>query len=294
MTHSLEGLSVGDAFGERFFFLEESLRKHVRERILPDAPWRYTDDTEMVLSLGSVLKDRGQIDSDLLAHRFAENYHPRRGYGAAMHGLLQRIRQGESWEFLAPRQFGGQGSCGNGSAMRVAPLGAYFADDLDLVVEQARLSSRVTHTHPEGIAGAIAVAVAAAIAARYRGSQPPTLQEFLDLIFPHVPESMVRRRMRLAMEQVPLDAFWTAIQLLGNGGDTLAQDTVPMTLWCAGQFLDRYEDALWFTAGVMGDIDTNCAIVGGIVASYTGKEGIPEEWLRRREALPSDPQKEAA
>src|ERR1700751_2066446 len=48
--------------------------------------------------------------------------------------------------------FGGQGSFGNGSAMRVATLRAYFADDLDMVVEQAERSAVTTHCHPEAVA----------------------------------------------------------------------------------------------------------------------------------------------
>ena len=58
--------------------------------------------------------------------------------------------------------FEGQGSFGNGAAMRVAPVGAYFAGDIGAVVEQAARSSVITHTHDEAIAGSIAVAVAAA------------------------------------------------------------------------------------------------------------------------------------
>lgn len=52
---------------------------------------------------------------------------------------------------------------GNGGAMRAAPVGAYFADDLDKVLCHARASAEVTHGHIEGIAGAMAVAVAAAL-----------------------------------------------------------------------------------------------------------------------------------
>lgn len=52
------------------------------------------------------------------------------------------------------RLFYGQGSYGNGAAMRVAPLGAYFADDLALATQQARLSAEVTHAHAEGLIGA--------------------------------------------------------------------------------------------------------------------------------------------
>ncbi len=60
-------------------------------------------------------------------------------------------------------------------------------------------------------------------------------------------------------------------------------------LWCAGSYLNDYAAALWHTASGLGDIDTNCAIVGGIVAARVGREGIPAEWRQSREPLPSWP-----
>jgi hypothetical protein len=48
---SLDGLSVGDAFGERFFGPPGEVLKRISRRELPDAPWTYTDDTEMALSI---------------------------------------------------------------------------------------------------------------------------------------------------------------------------------------------------------------------------------------------------
>jgi len=161
---SLEGLSVGDAFGERFFVDPGLAAALIHQRVVAEPPWRYTDDTEMALSIVSVLTAHGEIEQIQLASSFAEHHDWSRGYGAGMHSLLIRIGVGAPWEREAQRQFGGQGSFGNGAAMRVAPIGAYFADDLDRVVEQARRSAVVTHAHPEGVAGAIAVAVAAALA----------------------------------------------------------------------------------------------------------------------------------
>ncbi len=63
-------------------------------------------------------------------------------------------------------------------------------------------------------------------------------------------------------------------------------DTVPFCLWCAAQYLDNYEEAMWATVSALGDRDTTCAIVGGIVACYNGVEGIPPDWLAAREPLP--------
>ncbi|HEX9595880.1 MAG TPA: ADP-ribosylglycohydrolase family protein, partial [Anaerolineales bacterium] len=61
-------------------------------------------------------------------------------------------------------------------------------------------------------------------------------------------------------------------------------DTVPFCLWSAAHNLDNYEEALWQTVAGLGDRDTTCAIVGGIVALSSGN--VPLAWVRRREALP--------
>ena len=284
---SLEGLSVGDAFGERFFVHPATVEQLVDARALPAPPWPFTDDTQMALSIVAVLRERGRIDQDHLARSFAERYDPSRGYGPAMHRLLDRVGRGESWRVVAPSLFEGQGSFGNGAAMRVAPLGAYFADDLDAVVEQAARSAEVTHAHPEGIAGAIAVASAAAWAWRVcRDPVPPPPADFLDLVLPLVPAGEVRSRLRRARDLSDRAPVQSAVAVLGNGTNVSAQDTVPFALWCAARRLDDYPAALWLTVSGLGDRDTTCAIVGGIVALYTGVDGIPGEWLRAREPLP--------
>ncbi len=286
---ALEGLSIGDAFGERFFIHPDVVERLLDLRALPAPPWPYTDDTEMALSIVSVLRRHGTIDQDALAQSFAERYDPSRGYGPAMHRLLARIRDGEPWQAVAPSLFEGQGSYGNGAAMRVAPLGAYFADDLDQVVEQAQRSAEVTHAHPEGIAGAIAVAVASAWAWRIGRGGAPTFASLIDLVLQYIPQSEVYSRLRRANDLSPgLPAQYGAA-LLGNGSAISAQDTVPFAIWCAGSYLNDYEAALWHTASGLGDVDTNCAIVGGIVAMATGEAGIPAEWRESREPLPNWP-----
>jgi ADP-ribosylglycohydrolase len=82
--------------------------------------------------------------------------------------ILHEIRAGLPWRHAAGSAFGGQGSCGNGAAMRVAPLGAYHADQTRVAARQALASAEVTHAHPDGIVGAVVVAVCAAHAAAAR------------------------------------------------------------------------------------------------------------------------------
>jgi ADP-ribosylglycohydrolase len=74
---------------------------------------------------------------------------------------------------------------------------------------------------------------------------------------------------------------------LGNGRLVTAQDTVPFALWAAAKHLDDYPQAIRTCIRVGGDIDTTSAITGGVVAAYTGTDGIPAEWLAAREPLPT-------
>ena len=71
---------------------------------------------------------------------------------------------------------------------------------------------------------------------------------------------------------------------MGNGSRVLVADTVPFALWCAARHINNYEEALWATVSGLGDRDTTCAIVGGIVA-LAWENSVPEGWLKAREAL---------
>ncbi len=280
---SLEGLSVGDSLGEAVMRAAIMGSDQLSTRL-----WPYTDDTNMAMSIFQILRQYGHIDQDALAASFAKYFDSRRGYGMGAIRLLIAIQEGGSWRDLAPAMFGGTGSYGNGAAMRVAPLGAYFADDIDAAVENARLSAEITHAHPEGIAGAIAVAVAAAYACQLRQTQEtrPTRQQFIDRVIPHVPKSEVLYGIKRARELAPDTSLAQVVATLGNGSQISAQDTVPFVLWNAGEYLHDYATAVWQTAMGGGDADTTCAMVGGIVVCYTSVGNIPKERLARRELLP--------
>lgn len=285
---SLEGLSVGDAFGETFFSHPNVVDGLIEQRALAPPPWRWTDDTQMAISVVEVLERFGEIDSDTLVDGFVRRYERERGYGPAMHAYLRNVGDGASWREEASGLFGGQGSFGNGSAMRITPLGAFYAEhDWPTIIEQAVRSSEVTHTHSEATAGAIAVAVTAAMAWRLREAKAPIppRADLLTAILEHVPDSIVRERIRHARDLDASASVRLAVAALGNGTGVAAQDTVPFTLWCATGHLDDFEEALWRTVSGLGDRDTTCAIVGGIVALYTGIDGIPPEWRAARETI---------
>ena len=319
---SLRGLAVGDALGS-CFFLPENLDAHAARR-LPSDSWWWTDDTEMACSVFAVLDRHGKVDQDVLAASFAAHHDFDRGYGPGVNRMLRLLRQeGADWRTLVAESWDGRGSWGNGAAMRVAPLGAYFADDPERAATQAAASAEVTHVHPEGVAGAVAVAVATALAAmrpRVEGAQ------WLRDVAEHVAPGLVHEGIVTAISLLPLEDPRSAAAKLGNGREISAQDTVPFCLWVVAKRPDDFVEAFWATAAAGGDIDTTCAIVGGILGARlglgrrsgpgtepgneagagrgngTGAEkgtgpgsgdgaaagtgGVPEEWLRRCEPLP--------
>lgn len=291
---SLEGLSTGDAFGQLFFSPHHVVTHDaIAANAAPPGPWMTTDDTEMAVALCEVLGRHGRVDQDDLAATFARRFmaDPERGYGGTARRILTDTYCGTPWRDAAAGAFGGMGSMGNGSAMRVAPLGAFFAHDTPLLVEQARLSAEVTHAHPDAHAGAVAVARAASFAARHAGQHSPRLvREFLDFVLDHTPDSDTRAKIAIAADIPRSYDVRTAVSTLGNGTQLSCPDTVPLCIWLAARHYDDYARALWHTVTAAGDIDTNCAIVGGIVALST-QTPIPDAWLHARGPLrPTAPQ----
>jgi ADP-ribosylglycohydrolase len=285
---SLDGLGLGDALGEMLCYQAHDAPSRLAENDLPAGPWFHTDDTEMAISIVAVLKSHGHLHQDALAKRFARRFErdPERGYGKMTRIQMREIMAGAKWRDTAAKAFGGQGSMGNGSAMRVAPLGAYFADNLERCAEEARASSLVTHTHPEGVAGSIAIAVAAATAWQLRGpSQTDYAAQFFSNILRLTPESKVRRGIALASQTPSKIPVRDVAKALGNGSLVTAPDTVPFCLWMAAHHPLNFVDAIGKTISADGDCDTNAAIVGGIVALSAGRQSIPTEWLKAREPI---------
>ncbi|MEU7041878.1 ADP-ribosylglycohydrolase family protein [Streptomyces varsoviensis] len=277
---SLRGLTVGDALGSQFFV--PANYPSLKRRELPPAPWQWTDDTEMACSVVAVLFEYGRVDQDVLARSFAVHHDFDRGYGPAVNRMLRLIREGGDWRELAAGLFQGQGSWGNGAAMRIAPLGAWYADDPEQATHQAEISAYTTHQHREAVAGAMAVAAAASLAA---AAEPPSPADLLDSVVELVPRSAVQAGLRRARGMLDYGDASTVAAVLGCGRRTSAHDTVPFALWSAARSLDSFETAFWTTAQVGGDVDTTCAIVGGVVAA--GERGAPPiEWLERTEPLP--------
>lgn len=277
---ALDGIALGDCFGQTFFVPDKIACQRIKDREILNEPWFFTDDTVMAIGIYRILEKYGKIDQDKLARVFAENYALdwHRGYGGTAHSILQSIGEGKDWREVAAEAFDGMGSMGNGGAMRVAPIGAYFADDMDKVLYYARASAEVTHAHIEGIAGAMAIAAASALFLNKRlGYYFGEGDTFLNDIADKLPESDTKYKILSAISIKKENSIDFVVSVLGNGMMLTAQDTVPFCLWCAVYYYTSMEEALWTAVSALGDRDTICAIVGGMVSLYVDE--LPQKWL---------------
>ncbi len=278
---SLRALSLGDALGETFFGHPDLVMARIESRTLPTTVCRWTDDTLMACSIVSCLDGAGRIDPDRLIRSFADRFEMDRGYGHGSRDLLAEVRRGGDWRRLAPAMFDGRGSFGNGAAMRVPPLGAFHAGDAATAATVAATQAAVTHAHPEGAAGAMAVAVAAALVA----AGPIGFDDLLVQAAEHTPASLVRDGIMSAIELGADADVATAAGTLGSGREIAAFDTVPFALWSVAVSPDDIEAVFWRTVAGLGDRDTTCAIACGVAGAGTAE--LPDRLHELIEPLPS-------
>lgn len=265
---SLEGLSLGDSFGQSFFIEQDKAIQQISFRQLPVEPWFYTDDTVMAISIVETLNKFRYINQDYLAQIFAQKYleEPNRGYGSTAGKILREISQGVHWQTAASNAFSGMGSMGNGGAMRASPIGAYFFDDYQRVMKEAKASCKVTHSHPDAQAGTIAVAITAAYCTRKGLKRFSTnAKSLLETVIEMTPESKTQSRIKRAID-IPFDSrLEFVISCLGNGINLCSYDTVPIALWFVAGNHSNFSDAVWNSVAALGDRDTIYAIVGSLV-----------------------------
>lgn len=285
---SLLGTSIGDAFGESFFGETQQMNEAIFQREVPNSTWEFTDDTVMSISVFKQLVKNGEINQAELVLAFVRNHDldPNRGYGATARRILREIGTGKNWQAVSGEAFDGMGSMGNGAAMRAAVIGAYFYDDMEKVIEEASKSAEVTHANKEGICGAIGVALASMYSTRI-GKEQENLspKEFIAKIGENVPDSdtkySILKGLRLS-GNAHLEMLRT---VLGDGTKMKSQDTVPYSIWCAAHNLTNFENALWKAVSILGDRDTICAIVGGIVIMSAPEDTIPLDWVNSVEKV---------
>ncbi len=229
------GAIIGDVVGSVYEF------NNTRSKEFPlfQQNSDFTDDSVLSFATAKVLLDGG--DYAATYQRFARAY-PNRGYGV-------RFRR---WIMLDdPKPYN---SFGNGSAMRVAPVGFAFAD-AESTLKEAKRSAEVTHNHPEGIKGAQAVALAIWMARK--GENKDAIRQAIEEQFGY-----------------DLSRNCDFIRQVNNFDET-CQGSVPEAITCFLESAD-FADCIRLSISIGGDSDTIACIAGGIAQAYYGD--IPD-WI---------------
>jgi ADP-ribosylglycohydrolase len=275
------GLAMGDTLGAPYEGgIVERLVWHIVGRTKQGRP-RWTDDTQMALDLSETLLARGDVDQNDLAQRFAQNYRWDRGYGPSTARLLKRIRRGQDWRSASAAVRKG-GSFGNGAAMRAPIIALYFHEDLAILLNKARAAAEVTHTHPIGIDGATAIAVATRELLRRTSAM-----QVVQTVYSHATTPELADRLKLVvnwlMNPIPMSARQVVADL-GNG--MTAHHSVPTALYIAlGHLHKGFDEMMDFTIACGGDVDTIGAMAGALWGASNGRGDLPNIALEDRDAL---------
>ena len=207
----------------------------------------YTDDSILAIATADWILNCGDVASYYA--KYTELYpDPMGGYGTSFKvWAIRYARTGYAEAY---------NSCGNGSAMRICPVGWTF-DDIEDVLKYSKLSAECTHNHPEGIKGA--QATAASILLARQGASKKEIESFVIKRFGY--------DLSMSVQELQKRYSWQGIDGEGNGG--LCQESVPQAMICALQATD-FEDAVRNAISIGGDSDTIGCIAGGIAEALYG------------------------
>ena len=231
------GSIIGDIVGSVYEFTPNNIKTKQFEFFNPNGS--YTDDSILTFATADWLLHGGEV-----AHyysKYGEKYPwPMGGYGGGFKlWLVRSIRH---------QDYRPYNSCGNGSAMRVGPVGWAF-DTIEEILSKAKESAECTHNHPEGIKGAQATALAIMMARH--GCDKNEIRSEIEKRFEY--------DLQFTCEQIRPTYTW--------GGT--CQDSVPQAIVA---FLDGedYEDSIRNAISIGGDSDTIGCITGSIAEAYFG------------------------
>ncbi len=235
------GAIIGDVVGSPYEFGAEK----TKDFELFDSSCRPTDDSILTIAMGCAcasadLSDEYafKIEVERMMREIGRQYSDA-GFGESFYRWMMKDH---AWAY---------GSCGNGSAMRVSPV-AWAANSLEETERLAKWSAEITHNHPDGIAGAQAVAAAIFLARTGVGKED----------------------IRKYISDKYYDLDFTIEGIRSNYSySMICRDSVPQAIV---SFLDSvsFEDAIRNAISLGGDGDTQAAIAGSIAEAYYG---IPEE-----------------
>jgi ADP-ribosylglycohydrolase len=290
---ALIGTYVGDALGmpvEGMTVEQITMAFEGSVSDMMEAPHRsmdagtYTDDTEMMIGLAEGLIEAKGPDCAVIGAKFVENFDPNRGYGRGTINVLGALKGGARWDEPAREIFDGEGSYGNGAAMRVAPLGCLYHDRLDILRAVAEDCSRITHAHPLGIEAGVLQAMAVGLAVASDPKEPLDTIGFIDTLMAMTDKAEFVKAFETIKGFFMRAKVTTVNDVITEiGNDIRGYTAVPAAIYSFLSNWRSFETAVIYAVNLGGDTDTIGAMTGALAGSYHGVAAIPDRWTSRLE-----------
>ncbi len=298
---SIFGVAIGDTLGKpfegmlrdaihsKFDNFEEFIRenRHIFKT--------YTDDTQLTLHTAEALiKGRG-FDIDILINEYVKWLDdPPIGPGYGCLTSIKKLRYGFSWEDAASN------SGGNGTAMRIAPIGLFFCKNIEKLIDTAKKSSQITHRHPAASAGAIVIARAIAYLTDKNPNTGFSTDNFFNSIISAISDSKnvlwnefisilrkVKANINISLEaglikfsQIGVKSPYFIEHYLGKAFvHPYTLSTVACSIFVFLKRLKSFKSCIYELSTAGGDSDTIGAIGGSLAGAYYGFENIPKNLI---------------
>lgn len=299
---TLLGVAIGDTLGHPF---EGVLRKDIKSRFDNFEEFiqnnkklfnTYTDDSQLTLHTAKALIQGNGFTYD----NFIEEYirwlnDPPIGPGYGCISSIRKLKQGISWQQAASN------SGGNGTAMRIAPIGLFYCKNIEELKKYAIKSSKITHSHPAASAGAVIIARAIAFLIDKDPKTGFSIDEFFEALTSIISNSQeeiwkefvktlnkLNLNLHLPIEaglikfsQIGVKSPYFIEQYLGQAFvHPYTMSTVICSIFLFLKRLNSFKECIYELATSGGDSDTVGAIGGSLAGAYFGLENIPLDLIK--------------
>uniref|UniRef100_A0A146L887 ADP-ribosylhydrolase ARH3 n=2 Tax=Lygus hesperus TaxID=30085 RepID=A0A146L887_LYGHE len=274
---------------------------------------QYTDDTAMTKSVAESLVQHGAFNEKDLAKRFTTEYFqsPRRGYGQAVVGVFRKWRDSKMEDVWRParEQFDGEGSAGNGAAMRISPISLFCYKDRHLLVQTAADCSKLTHTHRLGVHGAILQALAIQQCVLHGPEESIDVKSFstsliekMSEVEPHEEDELCdmgdepqsyQKQLNFMQKLLNKNEADPEVVVEALGNTVLSLYSVPAAIYCflraqrPIEFIQTdnvFRRVIQFAISLGGDTDTIASMAGAMAGAHLGVDAINPSLMQHCEA----------
>lgn len=298
----LLGVAIGDTLGHPF---EGKLRSKIYtyfddfEEFFKKNKYifrTYTDDTQLTLHLAEALIKGNGFNLDYIIREFVNWLDdPPVGPGYGCISSIRKLKYGVEWKQAASK------SGGNGTTMRIAPIGLFYNKDIRALKTAAIKSSRITHSHPAASAGAIVIARAIAFLLDKTPEIGFSTDEFFDVIINSISNSQddiweefieILNKLKINLD-MPIESGLIKFSQAGVKSPYFIEEylgqafvhpyaisTVVCSIFIFLKRLSSFKECIFELATTGGDSDTVGAIGGSLAGAYFGLQKIPLDLIK--------------